>query len=565
MGRELVSERMDVQAGEKDSVRVTVSVQSAGSASETEPRDSVAVRWLLIVTAVLLTPVSAVLARFSWTPSLFWTDTVNLAYALESFDPLHHQPQPPGYPLFVAVARLVHWFSPNAEVTFRIISVVVTIASAAVLYFLANRIISRWAGLAAVILFLLNPVFWHSRLRSPLRPWLALFSLLVAYCAWRCWKGERRFVWYGAAVLGTGAGFRPDLLAYLLPLWVMTAWTVTRSWKAIVQGTLAIAGLSAVWFGIVLYAMGGISSTVQTVTGYILEQSSRDSIIFAESARMWVRPVSRLVTWNAIALVGWIWAPILGYRKISGKSLPWKFLLVWILPGLAFQALVHIGTPGHTLFATPVLCLAGAGLVSVMGRHRNAVLAAATAVNVALFLNVVPLGSPASPQAPALEKAWISVRNSVAYGTFETSQDWLRWWDEMTDVSLRELRQFRVSDRPMAIVALNGNDTDFDYINWRVVSYYMEHEPIWVLMDNIPPGQDQRIRLVRGKNVQVTGQSSIALPASGRVLWILPQGGRFHRAIERFIPVQRGRYILYSDIPAGARAFEIEGFRFVPE
>lgn len=542
---------MEVQTGEKDSVR--------------DARDSGAARWLLILTAVFLTPVSAVLARFPWTPSLLWTDTVNLAYALESFDPLHHQPQPPGYPLFVAAARLVHLFSPNAEVTFRIISIVVTIASAAVLYFLTNRIISRWAGLAAVILFLLNPVLWHSRLRSPLRPWLALFSLLVAYCAWRCWNGDRRFAWYGAAVLGIGTGFRPDLLAYLLPLWVATAWMATRSVKAVVQGGLVIAGLSAVWFGIVVYAMGGISSTVQTVTSYLLEQSSRDSIVFAESVRAWVRPISRLIIWNATAMVGWIWAPIIGYRKITGKSLPWKFLLVWIAPGLAFQALVHVGTPGHTLFATPVLCLAGACLISFMGPHRNVVLAAAAALNVALFLNVVPLGQPASPQAPALERAWISVRNSIAYGTFETSQDWLRWWDEMTDVSLKELRQFRAPDRPITIVALNGNDTDFDYINWRVVSYYMEREPLWVLMDNFPPGQDQRIRLVRGKDVQVTDQSSIALPRSGRVLWILPQGGRFHRAIERFIPVERGRYILYSDVPAGALPFEIEGFHFTPE
>lgn len=38
---------------------------------------------LLVLVAVLLT-------RFSWAPSYQWTDNVNLAYAIESFDPAQH-------------------------------------------------------------------------------------------------------------------------------------------------------------------------------------------------------------------------------------------------------------------------------------------------------------------------------------------------------------------------------------------------------------------------------------------------------------------------------------------
>lgn len=549
---------MSNQTRKKDSLKVAVVVHSTADTSEIEIGPSSAVNWLLVLTAVLLT-------RFSWAPSFLSTDTVNFAYALETFDPRDHQPQPPGYPLFVAFARLIHLFSPNAEVTFWIISVLVTIASASLLYFLANRMISRWGALAAVILFLLNPIFWFSRLRSPLRPWLALFSLLVAYCAWRCWNGERRFALYGAVALGVGTGFRPDLLGYLLPLWAVSAWVATRSWKMMAQGGLIIFGLSAAWFGIVIYAMGGIASTFQTMTSYILEQSRRDSVLFAESMQMWLRPISRLVVWNAIALVGWVWAPIIGYRRLSAKDVPWKFLLVWIVPGLAFQLLIHIASPGHTLFATPILCLTGACLISAMDRYRNAILTIAAFVNAALFLNVLPLGDPAAVQAPLLERTWISVRNAVAYGTFETSQDRLRWWDEMTDVSVQELGRFNAPDRPSVIIALNGNEAEFDFINWRVVSYYMDQQPLWVLMDDLPPGQVGRIRSVCGNDVQVTQRTTITLPRSGRVLWVMQQNGRFHRALEHFIPLHRGRYVLYSDIPADAGPFEIEGFRFIPE
>src|SRR5688572_22669284 len=266
------------------------------SSPSTNPEGNLApLNWLIVLTAVLLT-------RFSWAPSLFWTDNVNLAFALESFDPRFHQPQPPGYPLFVGFSRLIHVFSPSAEVTFWIISVLVTIASASALYSLATRMFCRWIGVAAAILFLLNPILWFTRLRSPLRPWLAFFSLSVAYCAWRCWKGERRFVLWGALVLGIGTGFRADLLAYLFPLWAATAWVSTRSWKVLLQGSLIVTGLSAVWLGTVAYAVGGIGSTIELVTTYLAEQSRFDSVLFSGSPRDWLRPISRLVVWNAIAI-----------------------------------------------------------------------------------------------------------------------------------------------------------------------------------------------------------------------------------------------------------------------
>jgi hypothetical protein len=513
---------------------------------------------LLVLVAVLLT-------RFSWVPSYQWTDNVNLAYALESFDPAQHQPQPPGYPLFVAVSRLLHQFSPNVELTFWMISVAVTAASSFLLYLLAERMFSRWVALAAVILFLVNPVHWFTRLQSPLRPWLALFSLLVAYCAWRCWNGETRFVLIGAVALAIAGGFRPDLLVYLFPIWAASAWKTTRSWRELAKGGLAIAGVSSLWIGAVVYAMGGIGATAEIIGSYLQEQSRLDSVSFAESIRSWVRPISRLIIWNGIGVVGWIWAPILAFRRAAVQTAPWPFLLTWLIPAVILQLLLHIATPGHTLFATPVLCLIGAHMISVYVRQRDGILAIALIVSAGLFLNAVPRGYPPSPDASAVERAWISARKSIAYGTFETSMERLRWWEEMHQVSLDELSRFRAPSRPNVIIALNGNDTEFDFINWRVISYYRPEEPFWVLMDSLPEGVYGRVRLVRGSKVEVTGQTSITLPPSSRILWVMQKDGRVHRSLEKVLPVRRGRYIFYSDVPPNAAPFEIEGIRFVPE
>jgi hypothetical protein len=511
--------------------------------------------WVLIWTAVLL-------SRFYWSPLYLSTDTVNLAYALESFNPKLHQPQPPGYPLFVAIARLIYWFVSSPEVTFWIISILVTIASAAILYRLADRMISRWAAMAVVILFLLNPVLWFSRLRSPLRPWLALFSALIAYCAWRCWNGERRFVWWGALALGLGTGFRLDLLAYLFPLWAVSAWKATRSWKRVIQGSAIVVALSSSWLGVVVYAMGGIRSSIEVFANYVTEQSSKDSILFA-SSRIWFRPISRLLLWNATAIVGWFWVPIILYRRTIKKDSRWPFLLIWVVPGLIVQLLFHIAAPGHTLFATPAWCVMGAYFVSQSGRHRDAVLALSASISAALFLNIVPAGYPPAQDAAPLERAWISVKNSIAFGTFETSLERLRWWDEMSEVSIQELSRLSVTDRPNLVVVLNGNDQEFDFVNWRVVSYYLNDRPLWVLLDNLAPGVTGRVRHVRGKDIRFLTEQSIPIPRSARILWVMLPEGRFHRALEKVMPVHRGRYILYTD-PPYTTPFQIEGFEFIP-
>src|SRR5438876_630158 len=195
----------------------------------------------------------------------FTIDNVNLAFSLEKFDPRIHQPQPPGYPFFVFFARIVNVIFGNAERTFIAVSLVASAAASCVAFALAGRMFSRWAGAAAAFLLLVNPVFWHASLDGPLRPHLALFSLLTAFCCWRCWNGEKRFAYWGAVALGVGSGFRPDLIAFLSPLWLVSAWAGTKSWRSVTKAGAALAGIVVVWVAGLIIAMGGVGDCRKVV------------------------------------------------------------------------------------------------------------------------------------------------------------------------------------------------------------------------------------------------------------------------------------------------------------
>src|SRR5687767_13872166 len=116
--------------------------------------------WIVMVALLLLTRLPVMAQYLS-------VDNVNLAFSLENFDPRIHQPQPPGYPFFVAFGRIVNFLFRDAERTFVVISLLVSGICLPLAYMLGKRMFSPWAGAAAAFLLLVNPVFWFSGLDGP--------------------------------------------------------------------------------------------------------------------------------------------------------------------------------------------------------------------------------------------------------------------------------------------------------------------------------------------------------------------------------------------------------------
>src|SRR5215510_811119 len=84
-----------------------------------EERRDQRIFWIVLFALLLLTRIPAMAAFLS-------IDNVNLAFSLEKFDPRIHQPQPPGYPLFVLFGRIVNILFRDAERTFIVISLIVS-------------------------------------------------------------------------------------------------------------------------------------------------------------------------------------------------------------------------------------------------------------------------------------------------------------------------------------------------------------------------------------------------------------------------------------------------------
>ena len=95
--------------------------------------------WFVIVCLYLIA------TRWPLAPHyLYYFDSANFALALEHFDPALHQPQPPGYPLFVGLTKLIHLFVLRPEHVFLIAGLLAACGAVVLIRLLAREVKSAF-------------------------------------------------------------------------------------------------------------------------------------------------------------------------------------------------------------------------------------------------------------------------------------------------------------------------------------------------------------------------------------------------------------------------------------
>jgi hypothetical protein len=316
--------------------------------------------FLAAIAVVLLTRLSIVPGH------LYSFDSINLALALDDFNPARNQPQPPGYPFFVAEAKLVKLVFPDPWLIFTLLKIAVSALTLATMFWLGRTVRSTATGVAAAVLLAFAPTFWYASLTSALRLHLALFSAVVALLLWRAIHAEgpagRRWFYFAAILLGAAAGFRPELLIGLTPLLLWTGWRVGGARLSAVGVALMIPPV-LMWMGVVTAVMGGMNAVVAQFGDYVRAQGGQSSVLMEASQMGWRRMAARAVIWTFIGALAWIWALPLVWRRCREWS-QWPtistFVLFWFLPPFLFNLLAHTADPDHTLMTLPALCLVGA-------------------------------------------------------------------------------------------------------------------------------------------------------------------------------------------------------------
>ncbi len=149
---------------------------------------------------------------------LFDWDSVGYALGFQQFNIALYQPQAPGYIFYVALGKIVNLIFNNPNNTMIFISIIFSIFTVILVYYLAKQIYSLEIAVIASVLLIFFPTFWFYGETSTIYICEALFATLIAYTSYQLLKGDDRFLYISTFALGLSGGFRQDLIVFMLPL-----------------------------------------------------------------------------------------------------------------------------------------------------------------------------------------------------------------------------------------------------------------------------------------------------------------------------------------------------------
>ena len=290
---------------------------------------------------------------------LFAWDSANFALALQHYNVAWHQPQPPGYILYVAAARLVHVVVADANAAYVWLSVVASVGAVWCTVLVGGRLFGAPTGILGGLVLTTSSLFWGQGVVAYPYAFLALFSSLIVLLALRNRSGGRDTTLVSATLLAIAGGFRPELVPFLLPLWLWGAWRQPR-WRWL-AGLGLLAMLIAAWYVPMIWLSGGWQTYQSSSSGYFLfflrATSGFGKLLLAvlENTRTLVGYAYNglgLALLPLLYIAGRFFAPP---RLVSDTRA--QVLALWLAPPLAFYLLIHIGNPGYLLSFLPALCL----------------------------------------------------------------------------------------------------------------------------------------------------------------------------------------------------------------
>ncbi|HET6315440.1 MAG TPA: glycosyltransferase family 39 protein [Chloroflexota bacterium] len=313
---------------------------------------------------------------------LFAWDSANFALALDRYNVAFHQPQPPGYPVYVAAASVLRGMVGEANAAYVWLSVLASGLAVTFLTLAAARLYGRRTALLAAALLASSSLFWSQGVVAYPYAFLACFSALTAWlCALIRNGGPGWLVPATGAVIALGGGFRSELIPFLIPLWLYAALRSggprRQRMMLVLGGFVAMGAVALAWYVPMVLLSGGwaaYQSATSSYYAYFIQTTSGAGKLLLgllENTRALVGYLYNGLGLALLPMVYFLGRYFAPQRVVADRRV--RFVLLWIAPPLAFYVTVHLGNPGYLLSVLPALCVyAAEALLGLLDDLREA-------------------------------------------------------------------------------------------------------------------------------------------------------------------------------------------------
>jgi hypothetical protein len=149
-------------------------------------------------------------------------DSINFALGIRRFDVAQHQPHPPGYPVFIAIAKAIHALGASELTALAVLSVAsgaVGVVALALLFAALGRTRDPRHWLPPALVAMTAPLYWFTAVR-PLSDMAGLAAALAVQVATIEARSTTAFA-AAAFAAGVAAGIRSQVVWLTLPLLIV--------------------------------------------------------------------------------------------------------------------------------------------------------------------------------------------------------------------------------------------------------------------------------------------------------------------------------------------------------
>lgn len=527
---------------------------------------------------------------------LYEWDSVQYALAFEKYDISHHQPHPPGYILFVALGKVINILFNDANTTIVFISIVFSILTTLLVYFLAKQMFSRNVAISSSLLLIFNPIFWFYGEVATIYASEAFLATLVAYLSYQVFRGkEKKFLYLSTLALGLAGGFRQDIIVFMFPLWLFCLFYHNRALKRIISVFALLLTSILVWYIPMITLTGGFEKYSSLSKGQLIGSFRSTSIFFGASIFDQIQNDIMLFSWSIVGLsfFGFLIIVLffLYHHKTKSlfellkltKNLKSIFFILWIMPSFLFYLLIYVAKPGYILVYLPALTIIVGCIFTIFSSDLNTKFKTISShsfliciILLSIIFNTVYFLYPCSIREEmggnirfhelktVSQKALLGLDSCFIY-----NNEKIRLENRNTELYLDAILNISHSDPNSTLIVLREG------LDFRKTVYYLPDRNVYYLRDFENTGIKGNVSAWLGKNntwTTATGKV-VKIPintSTEKVAWLINDKSSFFKELESKIEIENvslstGSKLYYSDVKNQNINFSVNGFIFKTE
>ena len=420
-------------------------------------------------------------------------DPIEFALAIRHLDIIHHRPHPPGYIIYIGLAKLLSWLVHDPNLALTTLAALFSALSTVLIFLLAFCMYGRRTALFASVIWATCPLVWFYGLVGEMYAAAGFGSLATALSVFLFLRSPSRktAAWAGGAY-GLAAALRPDQLVLLAPLFLFPFWRsgACRRWATF--AFCPALAFYASWYLPTLASVGGYRNYAQLVRTQFSETVGRGSVLFGAPpvAHIWM--VALLISGLALGLL-----PLLAILPVSwalrrpSARASWSgqnevlLLAVWAGPFLLFYSLIFISKVGYCMACLPPILLALSSWVvaRVVGPDQRkaekfwSLVSLSVVVNASVFLFVPRLPDPMATQRPY--RLSQSLREAANLSILSCEYDQIRFDQSVKDRYVPKLQKLLLRG-DSAIVLIQSMPREC--LNALFLDYYFQSVPVYAVI-----------------------------------------------------------------------------------